>query len=248
MKVLVDSLTNTITGVFNEPLNFDISGHYVIDIPASIASVVPGSDNSVANLITAKDAQWLVFTAAGFTSPPTLISDELLGTPGTTYVDVSNTTINNMVSNGIPPCCESSGASALTSPPTKRVLIRPGGAVLTNVISVASSTYNVFFHFAGFSLYRAATDPVNPTNPTPGPSKMLYGYDPTVPGFKAFNPSNFSVSICDATTPFSDQDFLIVDGTIPYSSISLPATFRLKFVNNGTIPYYLSDWVLIYGT
>jgi hypothetical protein len=243
MKVLVDSLTNKITGVFNEPLNFDISGHYVIDVSPLISSVVPGSDNSVPDLITAKNTAWTAYaeTFASFAAiigTPTTASDELIGSVGSIYMD-PNVGLAAGGSSGV------EVGTVGTSPPNKRVVVRPGGTILTNPISITGSPTRFFFHYSGFSLYRAAVDPANPTNPTPGPSKMLYGYDPTVPGFKSFQNSIFTVSVCQPTTPFSSLLSPVMADALnnfPGGATSI----RLKFTNTSTIPYHLSDWVLVY--
>ena len=82
----------------------------------------------------------------------------------------------------------------------------------------------------------------------PGPSKMLYDYDPTIPGFQAFKTSKFTISVCQPGSPFSNLFPLTPDAIPPYGSLILPASFRLKFTNTGTLPYHLSDWVFVYGT
>lgn len=256
MKVLVDATSNQIHGVYEEPLNFDTSGHYTIDISTFIASVVPGSDPSVPDLITAKNAAWLAFINAPGVSPlltPVLVFDELLNTNvplPQPYVDLTTGTIVAMTAATIKAGAEATLPASSSSPPTKRVLVRPGGTVLTNPISAIPGSYRSFFHYSGFSLYRAAVDPTNPTNPTSGPSKMLYNYNPTLAGFNSFQNSNFTITLCAAAGPFTDfatlkPDFLFTP------SAPFPASFRLKFKNtstgSATLPYYLSDWILIYG-
>jgi hypothetical protein len=241
MKVLVDSLTNKITGVFNEPLDFDISGHYVIDISTLIASVVPGSDNSVPDLITAKNTAWTAYAQSFATFPagtPTTVSDELIGSVGSIYMD-SNVSLATGGSTGV------EVGTVGTSPPNKRVVVRPGGTILTNPISISGTPTRFFFHYTGFTLYRAAVDPANPTNPTPGPSKMLYDYDPTAPGFKSFQNSIFTVAVCQPTTPFSNLLSPVTADAVnnfPGGATSI----RLKFTNTSALPYHLSDWVLVY--
>ena len=219
MKALIDPLTNTIHGIYQEPLNFDISGHYVIDIPQLIAGVTPGTDDSVPNLIAAKNKQWATFSGiVGNT-----IFDELITSPN---VDPVNST-------------------GITLAPNKRTLILPGGTLLTNPINVVVGTYTVFLHYAGFVLYRALVNLVNPTSPTPGPSQMLYSYNPDSIGFENFQNSTFLVSMCQPTFPFAN--IVTPNPDSPNASVTLPATFRLKFMNVSLLSYHLSDWILIYG-
>ena len=220
MKALIDQLTNTIHGIYQEPLNFDISGHYVIDIPQLISGVIPGTDDSVSDLIGAKNKQWATFSGVvGET-----IFDELITNPN---VDPVNSTGIAIAAN-------------------KRTLILPGGTLLTNPISVTSGTYAVFLHYAGFVLYRALVNLANPTSPTQGPSQMLYSYNPDSTGFENFQNSTFTVTVCQATSPFTNVATPTPDSTT--AATSLPSTFRLKFFNNSIVPYHLSDWILIYGS
>ena len=223
MKALIDPVYNTIHGVYLEPLVFDISGHYCIDIPGLIGGVNPGSDNSPTDLIAAKNAAWQGYSTF---SPAPFFYDELITNPN---VDLANST-------------------GVELAPYKRTLVHPGGILLTNPISITPGTYpSVFFHYFGFILYREAVDLTNPTNPTPGPSKMLYCYNPNSAKFETFSPSTFTVAICQSTGPFTNISVLRPD-VLGASSVTFPSTFRLKFTNISTLPYHLSDWILIYET
>ncbi len=222
MKVLVDSLTSLIYGVYQEPLTSSISGAYVIDIPNAISSVVPKSDQSVSDLIAAKNAAWVTYSQI---PSGTVVYDEMTGTPSGPNVDSVNST-------------------GIELGPNKTTVIYPSGTLLTNPIAGPSASKAAFLHYAGFILYRALVDPNNPTSATPGPSKMLYSYNPVTPGFEVFSNSTFTVSVCQATGPFTNITTPTPDlpgGT----TVAFPASYRLKFVNNSTQPYYLSDWILI---
>jgi hypothetical protein len=221
MKALVDPLVNMIHGVYLEPLTFDISAHYVIDISGLIGGVTPDSDGDVADLVGAKNNAWLSYS--GISGGVTLY-DELLATPN---VDALN-------------------SSGIISGPNKRTVIFPGGTLLTNPLPGPGATKACFLHYAGFILYRADVDPNNPTNSTPGPAKMLYSYNPDSASFETFQNSTFTVSVCGASSPFTNISTPIPD--VPNTnSVAFPASFRLKFVNNSSLAYHLSDWILIHG-
>jgi hypothetical protein len=223
MKVLIDPATNTIHGVYEEPLLFDISGHYVIDIPPQIGTVSPNTDNSISDLITQKSNAWAVFFTSQNIPFPNVISDELISSPN---VDSVN-------------------SSGIELGPNKRTVIYPGGTLLTNPISIAAGAHQTCLHYGGFSLFRSPVDVQNPTSPTPI-SKLLYGYNPSTSSFENFDNATFSVSVCQSTGPFADIATPTPDSAVP-TNITYPATFRLKFINNSTIPYHVSDWYLIYG-
>lgn len=215
-KALVDTAVGLIRGTYVEPLLFSISGRFVIDIPSQIG-IIPG-DNVVADLIAAKVAAF-----QGVSGLSNNVYDELLTSPN---VDSAN-------SNGV------------IIGPNKQTVILPGGMLLTNPIAAVPSTYTIYLHYYGFILYRAAVDPSDPTSATPGPSKMLYNYDPIVPGFAPFQNSTFTVSIAQAAFPFTDINIPTPDTRVP--SVAIPASFRMKFINTSSEAFHLSDWILLYG-
>jgi hypothetical protein len=216
LKALVDSAAGLIRGTYTEPLQFSISGHYIIDIPAATTVLPP--DNVVADLIAAKIAAF-----EGISGLATNVSDELLATPNVDSVNSTGVIVG----------------------PNKHTVILPGGTLLTNPIAAIPGTYTVYLHYYGFILYRAAVDPSSPASPTPGPSKMLYNYDPLVPGFVPFQTSTFTVSIAQTLTPFTNISTPLPDTRVP--TIAIPASFRMKFVNTSTEAFHLSDWILLYG-
>jgi hypothetical protein len=221
MKALIDPQTNTIHGIYQEPLNFDISGHYVIDIPQLINGVVPSDDSSVSDLIGAKNGAWLTFSGI---ANGLVIYDELLAVP-------------NVNSSGI--------SNGITFAPNKRTVIQPGGSLYTHAINITSGVYTIFLHYSGFVLYRSLVNMATPTSPTQGPSQMLYGYNPDSSEFELFSNDTFTVTIVGVNSPYSEISTPVPDGNYPGQS--LPSSFRLKFVNNAPIAYHLSDWILIYG-
>lgn len=223
MKILVDPATNTIHGVYEEPLQFDISGHYVIDIPPQISSVAPtpANNNSVSDLLTQKVDAWIAYFSLVLAG--SAFSDELLTSPN---VDSANST-------------------GVETGPNKRTVIYPGGILLTNPISIAAGAHQTCLHYGGFSLYRSPVDINDPTSITPI-SKLLYGYNPNTSAFETFDNATFTVSVCNPGGPFTDIATPVPDSPTP-TNITYPATFRLKFINNSTLPYHLSDWYLVHG-
>lgn len=218
MKALVDTQTGLIRGIYAEPLNFSISGHYIIDIPSQI-SVKP-TTNVVSDLLNLKVAAWKTLT--GLASS---VSDELLAVPN---VDISTVGIlSNRIQTG----------------PNKKTVIQPGGVLVTNTIATAGGT-KLYLHYNGYLLNRQVVDPLNPVNPNYPPARMLYSYDGVGVTFTTFQSSTFTVSIVNPNTPFATVSTPTPDTVV---TSSVPTSFRLSFTNTSTQPYYLSDWILLYS-
>src|SRR5580704_13353008 len=162
MKALVDPQTNTIHGIYQEPITFSISGHYIIDIPTFISSVIPTSDSSITDLIANKLIVWKSFsTVVGGTA----VYDELITNPN---VDTVNST-------------------GVILGPNKRTIILAGGTLLTNPISIsAASSHTFFLHYFGFHSHFTSISLSNPTSATPGPGQILYSYNPNTLQFETF--------------------------------------------------------------
>ena len=124
MKVLVDKQTNEIRGWYKEPLDFSISGKYVIDVPEG---VVPYT-NVVADLLASK----INYYQGDHSSLVNYFSDEFLATP-----DVDTTSMQS---------------TGYTIGPYKRTALLPGGSIITNTLSTASGFTTTFFHFRAFLL------------------------------------------------------------------------------------------------
>lgn len=128
MKVLVDTATSKIRGTYEEPLEFSISGHYVIDIPSSIE--VKTKTDVVSDLVTAKNSAFI-------SSHPlcqNIFNDEYITT------SLIDTTLSSRVFIGI----------------NKRTVILPGGVLFTTSLTPLVSVSRVFLHYSGFSIYRDA--------------------------------------------------------------------------------------------
>lgn len=126
MKVLVDNLTNKIRGTFEEPLDFSVSGHYVIDIPSTIT--VEPSTQVVGDLVTSKiNAFRALHPTLGYS-----FYDEFLDT---SKVDAASST-------------------GVVVGPNKRTAILPGGTLYTTVFTPAIGVGKVFLHYTGAYMHR----------------------------------------------------------------------------------------------
>lgn len=218
MKALVDTPTNLIRGMFVEPLSFSTSGHYVIDVPSQI-SIKPVT-NVVADLLTLKTAAWKA--VAGLANS---ISDELLAVPD---VDVATANITT---------------SRVIVGPYKRTTILPGGVLVTNILATGGGT-QLFLHYNGNLLTRQDVDSTNPINPSYPPARVLHDYNPLTAAFSPFTPSTLTVSLVNPNTPFALITTPTPDTKV---TVAVPASFRLSFTNTSSLPYHLSDWILLYG-
>ena len=99
---------------------------------------------------------------------------------------------------------------------------------------------NVCAHWSGFTAYH---DPGPPSVAKPPPSRLLHDYDPTLPGFVPFDPTTFTVSLMDSTGGVTLAP-LVLDTEVAYAAAT-PVNVRLKFVNTGTVPASLSDWIFL---
>jgi hypothetical protein len=207
-KVLVDSRTDEIRGYYKEPLDFSVSGRYVIDVPPGLYP----ETNVVTDLIIAKINRYKSYH-------PTLtnvLSDELLAVPN---VDLT----------------ESSG---IITGPNKRTVILPNGYIHTNSMAFVAPTTKAFIHLHGFTLE------VNPST-SKEPGRLLYNYDQLTSSFFDFDPALFKIEIVDAVHPHASQ-YTFTAADTEESAVVATNPIRLKFTNLGTIPYHLSDWMLLY--
>lgn len=216
-KFLVDDMTHKIRGAYDEPLNFSVAGRYVIDIPAG--TMVRADTDSVTDLLALK----INALKASHPDLPDVINDELLAT---SLVETS------------PP---GDGASLFTTGPYKRTSIAPGGTIVTRQLTLANSCSQIFVHVCGFML---SSYPGQPSS-TPEPSRLLYNYDVSTEAHVDFEPSFLLTEVRDSgntstvltVTPDTEMDFVQLGG---YS-------FRLRFTNQDTRTWYLSDWLILTG-
>lgn len=125
MKFLVDPSGDLVRGAYNAPLDFSVSGRYVIDVQDGIE--VRASTSSVVDLIASK-------VAAIKLEHPTLtehLNDEFLTT---SQVDVA-------------------ASSRIMVGPSKRTVILPGGRLVTTALVIPTAFTKVMAHWYGFRLY-----------------------------------------------------------------------------------------------
>lgn len=144
-KILVDKLTDEIRGRYEEPLDFSISGRYIIDIPEGFG--INPENNSVATLIANKINTFIRFHP----SLPNNIYDELLTAP--------------------PPNIDPAFSTRYLTGPNKRTAILPGGSIVTNTLVTGGGFNTTYFHLHGFILH---SEPGSPSASHPTPSRLLY--------------------------------------------------------------------------
>jgi hypothetical protein len=130
MKVLVDSQSGTVKGVYNPPLNFSISGKYIINIPVE-AGPVDVDTTSPAQIITNKTNALMALHPLMSQS----LGDEFLTT---SLIDATSLT------------------SGIIKAPNKGVVITPGGILMTTVRTITVPTLTrVSIVYYGFRLTRS---------------------------------------------------------------------------------------------
>lgn len=125
MKYLIDKTTNEVRGRYQPPLDFSISGKYIIDISNDLAVEIP--TNLVTDLINSKIASYL----SNHPSLPYYFNDELIVVPN----------IDPLYSVGY------------LVGPSKRTAILPGGHVSTNIITFINPVSDIFLHYYGFVIH-----------------------------------------------------------------------------------------------
>jgi len=167
MKVLVDSQSGEIQGVYNSPLNFSVSGKYIVNVPTGAGSV-PMDSNDPLLLIAAKKSALMALHP----TLPQSFSDE--------FLDIS--LVDQTLSLGI------------VAAPNKGTFVMPGGVLMTDtmlltvpILTRVSVTYD------GFLLNRN----VEQTLEQPDPASLLYGWDPGSSSFVDFGSGIFQVDIMD---------------------------------------------------
>jgi hypothetical protein len=200
-----------------------VSGKYVIDVPPEAGPVQLRSQNpsvAIADKVAALRALHPAMSQA--------LSDELL--------DLSKVDLSLSI--------------GVTAGPLKGTVVRPGGRLVTTVQSLTVGTLTrVAARWYGFRLVR--TRPPPPPGPPPPPSvfppeAMLYNYDPGLPGFVEFNPASFAVDLVDATGASVLVPGLL-SGVETLYSAATPLSCRLRFTNVMSVPYFVSDWLLLAG-
>jgi hypothetical protein len=217
MKVLVDRQTSLMRAAYEETIKFSTSGLFVVDYPDA-----PGTDpfvQDLSGLITQK----INFYKEDHPLLPLAVYDEFFTSSGV------DTALSSRYSVGA----------------NKRTAIRPGGVLMTQPFAVGAplaSITKLFFHFSLFTLY---LDPGDPSAATPQPSKLLYNYDSSVPGFAEPNLADVTCHLMNAAGNTA-LTTLLRDTEQTFSSAL--ASFRVRFTNgSASKTYYVSDWLTLFG-
>jgi hypothetical protein len=217
VKALVDSVTGTVVGTYEAPLNFSVSGKYVIDVPDdfNVAASGPSPATLMADKVLGFQSLHPSYTQA--------VSDELMDL---TMVDLALST-------------------RILAGPGKRTAVLPGGVLMTAPFNITvPSLTSLCVHWSGFFVYRDnATPPVGvPASLKLPPARIMHDYDGFT--FTPANPADFGVELRDAAgsgllvgVPGPDEEFAYAAAT--------PLTARLRFVNSSGAPFHLSDWILL---
>lgn len=189
-KFLVGTQDGKIRGTHEAPMDFSISGRYVINVPPGLA--VKAQTDLVSDLVNAKldaiRAEHPTFTGT--------VYDELLAVPN---VDPAQSTLYAVG-------------------PNKRTKILPGGSVVTNPIPFAAPISRVYSAWYGFILYSdpgpSSSSPVPPRllyNYNPAVSGFEE-FDPTVFSVAVRDSTNTSTLLSLASN--SEQNFAFGPGSI----------------------------------
>ncbi len=123
-KFLINSSDGKINSTHDFPMNFSISGHYVIDVPTALQ--IKAQTDSITDLESAKVAAF----SGLHSSLPIKFNDELIVNPN----------IDKLKS------------LRYASGPDKRSVIFPSGKIITNPLNIPSPVTSVFAHWHGFTL------------------------------------------------------------------------------------------------
>lgn len=168
-KFLIDQSNDEVRSEHQFPMDFSVSGHYVVDVPNFLQ--VKAQTTSVTDLIAAKIT---AFKAAHPTLPND-IGDEFIASPNV----------------------DQASSAFFTEGPGKRTILFPGaGFIYTDPIAIAGTITTVFPHWHGFRLF---SEPATaPASGAPPPDRLLYNFDEGTSAFEDFIPSTFAVEIVDA--------------------------------------------------
>jgi hypothetical protein len=220
-KFLVERSSGKIRSTHEHPLEFSVSGKYVIDVPTELQVRV--DTDVVADLVNEKIERFQALNPG----LPNYLYDELLTTPNTdTSISLSGRSFYGK---------------------DKRTAMPPNAFVWTNATAVSGIMTQVFPHWYGFSLF-SDPDVMGPDGPRPSP--LLYNYNPVSSQFEEFLPAKFKVDLYEDLSggagPLVLKATLDPD-TVQAVAAMTGTTIRLRFENlDPDRIWYLSDWLLLY--
>lgn len=216
-KILVDTQTDLIRGYFEEPLDFSISGRYVLDIPPGL---YPATE-VVSDILVRKVSQYRSYHP----TLPNYFNDELLAVPN---IDTGNSFGYALGAN-------------------KRTAIFPNsGYVTTNLMAVAAAPTNILIHCYGFLLYSDPGSIITHPKPSRllynyNPGFGFIDFNPATFQIQILD-NTYSV-----IHTFSNADVIEntwVPGPVPSPGDQICLRFTNT---DTTKIWHLSDWILMYG-
>lgn len=231
-KFLIGTLDGKVRSAHNPPLDFSISGRYVVDVPQDLS--VEAKTDSLPELLYEKVSGMQNRPAVRQVPSGTLLtyalSDELLVVPNV----------------------DSALSTRCMVGPNKRTAMMEGGVLWTNPLLVSATTSYAYFHWYGFSLWMdEGPQPPASVPVRPDPPRVLYNYDPVAKSFVEFNPGDVTVEVWSvgAGPSFSPVAKLLTASYEAVQAFSFATgSVRLKFINNSPVTVWLSDWLFLYNS
>lgn len=223
-KFLIGTLDGKVRSAHNPPLNFSISGRYVVDVPQDL-SVLAETD-SLPQLIYEKVIGISNRPSVRAAGLPFVFNDELTTVPNIDETQCTKCFIGR----------------------DKRCAMFPGGKLVTNLIPLSVEFANIYFHWYGFLLYSdEGPQPPSSIPARPEPPRTLYNYDSESSTFVDFNPDDVLLEMVNSTNTavLMTASYEVVQQ--PPSPIG-PANVRLRFTNQSNRIIYLSDWIFLHDS
>ncbi len=231
-KFLIGTLDGKVRSAHNPPLDFSISGRFVVDVPQDLA-VVAKTD-----------------------SLPELLHEKVVGIqnrPAVRQVPSGSQLVNALSDELLAiPNIDASLSSRSVTGPNKRCAMMQGGVLWTNPLPVSTTTSYVYFHWYGFRLFLdQGPQPPAAVPARPDPPRVLYNYDPVAESFVEFNPGDITVEVWSvgAGPGFAPSAKLLTANYEVLQAFAFsPGSYRLKFINNSPVTVWLSDWLFLYNS
>jgi hypothetical protein len=137
MKTLVEVSSGIIVGTYSEPIRFNVSGFYVIDVPNQLSIDVNSSSPST--ILNAKSNA--IKNSSGLSN---ISSDE--------FLDISRIDPNL--------------SSRIVCGPKKKIVIQKSGFLMTTAFTMTGSVTKAYLHYYAHRLFRDFS-PSNIVNPPP---------------------------------------------------------------------------------
>jgi hypothetical protein len=231
-KFLIGTLDGKVRSAHNPPLDFSISGRYVVDVPQDLS--VEAKTDSLPELLHEKvvaiQNRAAVRQVPSGTQLKFALSDELLVVPNVDAVLSARCMLG----------------------PNKRSALMKNGVLWTNPLLVSATTSYAYFHWYGFRLWAdEGPEPPAAVPVRPDPPRVLYNYDPVAQSFIEFNPGDLTVEVWSVGSgpSFAPVARLLTASYEVVQAFSFASgNVRLKFINNLPATIWLSDWLFLYNS